>query len=192
MRAKMSIALALLLAGCGVDAGPSCDRPTLFEKSPGAALEGTGWHRVYIQGGGATPDADGRFGMAEQRVDLATGDHFLVGAGTLREWIYPVNDAITGEAFLHIARVDDPGGVARYELVLVHDGAEIELVTVDDPDMGEMGYSPFEGCFFGEATSVYPSPGDYLLLRVTNLTEGALGVVTRAPDYFTWIDVEVR
>ncbi len=198
MGARTLIALVWLLAGCGdggdagVDAGPPCDRPTLFEKSPGAALEGVGWHRVYIQGGSAIPDADGRFGMSEQRVDLATGDHFILSTGALVEWIYPINDGITGEAFLHIARVDDPGVIARYELVLFHDGAEIELVTVDDADNGEMGYIPFERCFFEQEITVDPSPGDYLLLRVTNLTGGTLGVVTRAPDYFTYIDVEAR
>jgi len=198
MRARTLIAVVSLLAGCGdggdagADAGTPCDRPTLFEKSPGAELEGAGWHRVYVQGGQATPDADGRFGMSEQRVDLATGDHFVLSSGALVEWIYPVGDAITGEAFFHIARVDDPGVVGRYELFLVHDGEEIELATVDDPDNGEMGYVPFEACLFGGATAVDPSVGDYLLLRVTNLTGGTLGVVTRAPDYFTWIDVDVQ
>lgn len=185
-----------LVAGAGCagddDVIPTCDLPTLFEKSPGPALEGSGWHRIYVQGGEATPDGQGRFGMTENRNETANGDHFLLGAGALVEWRYPIADALTGHVFFHIARVDDPGVSANYTLSLERDGESIAMVDIDDADTGDMGYVPFEECFFGAGTNVSPEPGDFLLLRAINITGGMLGIVIRAPDYYTWIDVEVE
>jgi len=190
----VSALACVLAAACGDDGdggGPEpCDLPLVYEKSPGAALEGAGWHRIYIQGGEADPLPDGRFGMSEFRNEVASGDHFLLSAGALVEFTYPVVDAITGHVALHIARTDDAGVVSRYELSLVRDGEPVQILSLDDPDSGDMGYVPFEGCFFGGA-SIEAAAGDYLLLRVTNITGGMLGVVTRSPDYFTWIDVQV-
>jgi len=179
--------------GAGADAAAAvCDRPLVYEKSPGDALEGSGWHRIYVQGSGADPLPDGRFGMNEQRNVIASGDHFLLSSGALVEFTYPVVDAITGHVFLHLARVDDPGVTARYELWLVHGGEPIEIFSTDDPDSGDMGYVPFERCFVGAQAAVAPEPGDALLMRVTNLSGGMLGVVIRSPDYFTRIAVEVQ
>jgi hypothetical protein len=190
------LGLAVLVMGpsCEGDGPdqPICDRPATFEKSPGPALAGPGWHRIYIQGSAAAPGMDGRFGMSEQRAEVVSGDHFLLSAGALAEWTYPVETAISGRAFLHIARVDDPGVVARYELALIHGAETISLVGVDDAGSGDMGYVPFEECFFAPGADGEPGAGDHLLLRVTNLSGGMLGVVTRSPDYFTWVDLEVR
>jgi hypothetical protein len=198
-RVSVFLIAAALAAGCGDDVaddadagGGICDLPLVFEKSPSPALEGSGWHRIYIQGGESPPLPDGRFGMSEHRNEVASGDHFLLSSGALVEFTYPVVDALTGHVALHIARVDDPDVVARYELSLVHGGEPIQLLSLDDPASGDMGYVPFEGCFFGGDVAVEPEAGDFLLLRVTNITGGMLGVVTRSPDYFTWFDIEVQ
>ncbi len=190
----LTCAVALATSACSNDemiGDPVCDRPLTYVKSPGQALEGSGWHRVYIQGASATPDQDGRFGMTENRGEVVSRDHFLLSAGTLAEWIYPLRSPLEGHVFLHIARVDDPEVVARYELALVRDGSETELVTVDDEADGVMGYAPYERCFRANTPGSVRA-GDSLLLRVTNLTGGMLGVVTQTPDYFTWVDVAAR
>ena len=186
--------LAVAVTACsGADqVEPNCDHPALFEKSPGAALEGSGWHRIYVQGGESTPDSDGRFGMTENRNETANGDHFLLSQGALVEWRYPIVDALTGHVFFHVARVDDLGVIAHYSLSVVRADETTELVSVDDPDTGEMGYVPFEECFFGVGGDVAAQAGDHLLLRVSNATGGMLGVVVRSPDYYTWVDVEVQ
>ncbi len=175
-------------AGC---AGPSCDLPTLYEKSPGDGLQGPGWHRIYAQGGSSTPDAEGRYGMREHKNEVAAEDHFLLSQGALAEWTYPVLDALTGSVSLHVAKVDEPGVTARYALALVHDGEPIEILSADDPEDGVDGYVPFEECFLSSAAAVAPLPGDHLLLSALNLTGGELGIVVAPPDYFTWLDVEV-
>ncbi len=188
MRAAL-LALTLPLSACS---GPAtCDLPTLYEKSPGDALEGPGWHRIYVQGGSSTPDADGRYGMKEHKNDIEAADHFLLSQGALAEWTYPVLDALSGSFFLHVAKVDEPEVTARYELALVHDGEPIPILSVDDPEDGIDGYVPFEECFRENRAAVQPSPGDYLLLSAMNLTGGELGIVIAPPDYFTWVDVEV-
>lgn len=168
---------------------PSCERPLVFEKSPGDALEGAGWHRLYIQGGEQVAGPDGRFSMSEHRSEVVSGDHFLLSQGALVEWTHPVARPLTGNVFVHVARTDDPEVVGRYELLLLR-GEDVELAFgIDDPASGEMGYEPFERC----VRVNLGAPGvDGLLLRVTNLTGGTLGVVTRAPDYYTWIDVELE
>jgi hypothetical protein len=188
------LAMLALAAACGdgTDGGAGgmepCDLPTgPYEKSPGAALEGAGWHRMYVQGGEAAPLPDGRFAMSELRNEVAFGDHFLLSAGALVEFTYPVVDALTGHVALHIARTDDPGVVARYQLSVVRGAETVRIFSFDDPDSGDMGYVPFEGCFYGGEVIA----GDSLLLRITNITGGMFGVVVRSPDYFTWIDVEV-
>ena len=190
--------LLSLSPGCRTDPDLSappepaeCELPLVYEKSPADALEGTGWHRLYVQGGSATPDADGRYGIDEHRTDIATGDHFLLSAGALVEWTYPVLDPITGLVSVHIARVDEPGLVARYELFLVRDDELIEMFSIDDEEEGEQGYVPFEACWSAPAAAGEPGPDDFLLMRVTNLTGGQLGIVVNAPDYYTWVDVEV-
>jgi len=178
--------------GGGGDTGPPvCDLPTLYEKSPGDALEGSGWHRLYVQGGSGEPGSDGRYGMSEHRTEIETSDHFLLSQGALVEWTYPVIDPLTGTAALHIAKVDEPGVVARYELFLVHEGEPIEILSVDDPHEGNQGYVPFEGCFGDPAAAVPTGSGDHLILRAVNLTGGEMGIVVNSPDYYTWIDVEV-
>ncbi len=166
---------------------PTCDLPLTFEKSPGGTLEGAGWHRVYVQGGSAEADADGRFAMSEHRSELASGDHFLLNEGALTEWLQPLSGALAGNVFVHIARTDEPGVLARYELFLLREGELHPLFSIDDDATGEMGYSPFERCVRVDALE-----GEALLLRVRNLAGGMFGVVIRAPDYFTWIDVELR
>ncbi len=186
---SLLLVLALPLTACA--AAPTCDLPTLFEKSPGDALEGPGWHRIYVQGGSSTPDANGRYGMKEHKNDVEAADHFLLSQGALAEWTYPVLDALTGSFFLHVAKVDEPEVTARYELALVHDGEPIPILSVDDPEDGIDGYVPFEECFAESRAAVQPSPGDYLLLSAMNLTGGELGIVIAPPDYFTWVDVEV-
>ncbi len=192
-RAGAALLLSLAPAGCGVGDGPSedCDLPTTYEKSPGAALQGAGWHRVYVQGGSSTPGSDGRYAMSEHRTDIEASDHFLLSQGALVEWTHPVADALTGLYFLHIAKVDEPDVTARYELSLVHGGEAIPVLSVDDPEDGQTGYVPYEGCFASSASTVAPVAGDHLLLRAMNLTGGELGVVVQPPDYFTWVDVEV-
>ena len=192
-RPCVALLLALSPAGCAAGDGSSedCDLPTLYEKSPGDALEGPGWHRVYVQGGSATPAADGRYGMNEHRNVIESSDHFLLSQGAVVEWTYPVLDALTGFFSLHVAKIDEADVVARYTLSLVHDGAPIGLLSVDDPEHGEQGYVPFEGCFVEPAAAVAPSPGDHLRLSAMNLTGGELGIVIAPPDYFTWLDVEV-
>ncbi len=169
-----------------------CDLPAMFEKSPTDALEGAGWHRIYVEGGSAAPGPDGRFGMKEHRNQIAAGDHFLLSAGTLVEWTYSLLDAITGRVFVHIARVDEPGVVGRYELFVVHNGANIPMFSVDDSKEGVMGYVPYENCFAQGAAAVSPGAADHLLLRATNLSGGQLGIVISPPDYFTWLDIEVK
>lgn len=172
--------------------GPAdCELPLVYEKSPSDALEGEGWHRLYVQGGSAVPDADGRYGMGEHRNEISVGDHFLLSAGALVEWTYPVVDPLTGLVFLHVARVDEPGLVGRYELFLVRDGEPIEMLTIDDEEQGQQGYVPFEACWSAPAVQGEPGQDDFLLLRMTNLTGGELGIVVNAPDYFTWVDIEV-
>ncbi len=183
-----AVALALTQVGCPA---PACDPPTLYEKSPGDALEGPGWHRIYVQGGSSAPDADGRYGMKEQRGDIEASDHFLLSQGAVAEWSYPVLDPLTGTVFLHVAKVDEPEVTARYELSFVHDGRAIPILSVDDPEDGIDGYVPFEECFAAAGVSMTPSPDDHLLLSVMNLTGGELGVVIAPPDYYTWLDVEV-
>ncbi len=186
------LCLAALAGACtAVDGPPECDLPSVYEKSPEDALEGPGWHRIYVQGGSSTPGSDGRYGMNEHRNEIAASDHFLLSQGALVEWTYPVVDALTGTAFLHVAKVDEEGVTARYELDFVHDGEPIPMLSVDDPEDGVQGYLPFEGCFGDSAAAVEPSPGDYLLLTAMNLTGGDLGIVIAPPDYYTWIDVEV-
>ena len=188
-------AVAFMGAACG-DAATNdplvCDRPLTYVKSPGPALEGTGWHRIYIQGGSAIPDENGQYGMTENRGEVLSSDHFLLNAGSLAEWVYPIVDRLEGHVFLHMARVNDPGVVALYELALVHDGVEVPLLDVEDDADGVMGYMPFERCFFAGSVDLAPVAGDHLLLRVINLTGGTLGVVTQTPDYFTWIDIEAE
>ena len=183
------LALGLCHAGCA--APPSCDLPTLYEKSPGDALEGPGWHRLYVQGGSSTPGADGRYGMKEHKNEIEASDHFLLSQGAVAEWTYPVLDALTGSVFLHVAKVDEPDVTARYTLSYVHDGEAIPMLSVDDPEDGVDGYVPFEECFHASGAAVRPSPGDTLLLTAMNLTGGELGIVIAPPDYFTWLDVEV-
>ena len=168
-----------------------CDLPLLYEKSPGDALQGAGWHRIYVQGGSSTPDAEGRYSMSEHRNEVESSDHFLLSMGALVEWTYPVVDPITGTVALHVAKVDEPGVTVRYELSLVHDRVPLEILSVDDAHEGVQGYVPFEGCYLRLAAAVVTSPGDYLLMRATNLTGGELGIVISAPDYYTWVDVEV-
>lgn len=129
--------------------------------------------------------------MTERRNEVASGDHFLLSAGALAEWSHPVAAPLTGHVFLHMAHVDGDGVVVRFELSLVRGGDEIQLVEVDDSSDGEMGYVPFEGCFHGAGADRAVQAGDHLLLRATNLTDGMLGIVTRSPDYFTWIEVEM-
>jgi len=166
-----------------------CDLPLVFEKSPGSALEGAGWHRLYIQGAEQAAGPDGRYAMSEHRVDVASGDHFLLSQGALVEWTHPVGAPLTGHIFLHLARTDDPDVVARYELLLLRGGEIAQALEIDDPATGEMGYDPFERCVHVDV----PGSGvDALVLRVTNLPGGMLGVVTRAPDYYTWIDLELE
>lgn len=174
------------------DAAISCDLPSYYVVSPGHALEGSGWHRLFVQGGTADADELGRFGMTELRHEVANDDHFLLSAGALVEWVYPVKQAITGRVFGHMARTNDPGVIVRYELYLIHAGREIEIFTAEDSAPGDKGYTPFEACFEMASAEVSPEEGDRLLLRAINVTGGTLGIVTRAPDYFTWIDVEVR
>ena len=191
-RLPSALLLSLACVGCpGAADPPECDLPTVYEKSPGDALEGAGWHRIYVQGGSSAPDADGRYGMKEHRNEIESSDHFLLSQGALVEWTYPVVDALTGSFFLHVAKVDEDEVTARYDLSFVHDGAAIPILTVDDPEVGVQGYVPFEGCFYESAVSVEPSPGDFLLLSIMNLTGGELGVVISPPDYFTWLDAEV-
>lgn len=185
------LGLSVGLSACAEGAMEDCDLPTLYEKSPGDALQGAGWHRIYVQGGSATPDPDGRYGMNEHRNAIASSDHFLLSQGALVEWTYPVLDRLSGSVSLHVAKVDEADVVARYELALMHEGAAIELVSVDDPEHGEDGYVPFEACFLASAAAVEPSPGDHLLLRAMNVSGGELGIVISPPDYFTWVDVEV-
>jgi hypothetical protein len=185
-------------SGAAADGGdavvPSagCDLPDYFVVSPDHALEGSGWHRLFLQGGTAQADDLGRFGMTELRHEVANDDHFLLSPGALVEWVYPVNQALTGRVFGHIARTNDPDVVVRYELYLIHAGREIELFTAEDSAPGDKGYTPFEECFEMPRAEVAPEPGDRLLLRALNLTGGMLGIVTRAPDYFSWLDLEVR
>ncbi len=168
---------------------PTCDLPQLFEKSPGASLEGAGWHRLYIQGAERGAGDDGRFSMSEHRSEIASGDHFLLNQGALVEFTHSVAQPLTGHVFVHIARTDDPEVVGRYELFLMHGDEAVQAFEIDDPVTGEMGYDPFERCVRVDASE----PGiDGLMLRVTNLTGGMLGVVTRAPDYYTWIDLELE
>ena len=190
---RAAILVLALCSACGVGDGPSedCDLPTIYEKSPGDGLEGAGWHRIYVQGGSSTAAGDGRYAMSEHRGDIEASDHFLLSEGALVEWTYPVQQALTGLYFLHVAKVDEPDVTARYALSLVHDGEAIPALTVDDPEDGETGYVPYEGCFAASGTAVQPSPGDHLLLSAMNLTGGELGVVIQPPDYFTWLDVEV-
>jgi len=190
-RRPVLLAALLALVGCTGAGEPECDLPTLYEKSPGDALEGPGWHRIYVEGGSATPGSDGRYGMAEHRNDVGSSDHFLLSAGALVEWTYPVLDRLTGSFFLHVAKVDEEDVTARYELALVRGGTTIPILSVDDPEDGAGGYVPFEQCFHEPAAAVAPSPGDYLLLSAMNLTGGELGVVIAPPDYFTWLDAEV-
>jgi len=173
----------------------TCELPDYFVVSPDAALEGAGWHRVYVQGGSAEPYADGSFGMTELRHEVGTNDHFILSPGAFVEWRYPVAGVLTGNVFAHMARTNDPGVVVRYELIYVpQEGPEVALISADDSDPGNLGYAPFERCFGFEppAASDRVGEGDVLLLRASNLTGGMLGIVTQAPDYFTWIDVEVE
>jgi len=185
-------AVAVLGVACADPAAPVCDRPETFEKSPGPALEGTGWHRVYLQGAQAQPDGDGRYAMSEQRADILPSDHFLLSAGAYVEWTYPVISRPRGEVFLHIAATTDPDVHVRHQVWYVHAGDAGALVDAESTDDGAMGYEPFEGCFGGAPADGDPIAGDSLQVRVTNLTGGMLGVVTRPPDYFTWIDVAVE
>lgn len=173
-------------------AAPVCDLPDYYVVSPTHELEGSGWHRLFVQG--STSDADdlGRFAMTELRHEVANNDHFLLNAGALVEWVYPVKQALTGRVFGHLARTNDPGVVVRYELYLIHDDRQIEIFAAEDSALGDKGYTPFEACFEMSAAGVEPTEGDRLLLRAINVTGGMLGIVTRAPDYFTWLDVEVR
>ena len=159
---------------------------------PTDALAGSGWHRIYLHGSSAQTDADGRFPMTEHRAQVSEADHPLLAEGTLAEWTYPVTSALTGEVFLHLARVDEPGVVGRYELLLMHRGKSRELFVIDDSAPGDSGYTPHESCNRGRRADVAIEPGDHLLLRATNLTGGTLAVVVRGPDYFTFIDVEVE
>ncbi len=199
MRGRLAVvALAAeLVFGCdggGVESEePVCaPRGHLFEKSPGPALEGPGWHRVYAQGAEAPPNDDQQFGMAEHSIDIANGDHFLLSEGAYVEWTYPVSAPLTGHIFVHVARDDDPGVVGLYELDLVHQGEATGIFAIEDEAPGGMGYSPFEDCrFSGAASEVRPSDGDHLRLRATNLSGGNLGIVSLATEYYTWIEVEV-
>ncbi len=186
-----AVLIALVLGGCADGPSDACELPSVYEKSPGASLEGAGWHRIYVQGGSATPGADGRYGMSEHRTDVDASDHFLLSQGALVEWTYPVTDALTGLVHLHVAKVDEPDVTARYELSLVHDGDAIPILSVDDPEDGQTGYVPYEGCFAASAATVEPVAGDHLRLTAMNLTGGELGIVIQPPDYFTWVDVEV-
>ena len=189
---RAAVLLGLVAAGCGggADDPPVCDRPATFEKSPGPALEGAGWHRIYVQGASSTPDADGRYGMSEDRVDIDANDHFLLSPGAYVEWWYPVIDQVGGEVFLHIARTADEGVTTGVELAYLGDGVDTTLLSTEDTDTGGIGYVPYEDCLGVDAPA--PAAGDALLLRITNLTGGMLGVVTRPPDYFTWIEVLVE
>ncbi len=180
-------------AGVEEPRDPDCsDRPLALEKSPDHALEGSGWHRVYVQGASFTPDANGRYGMAEDRIDIEEGDHFLLSQGSVVEWEYPIRDTLSGDLFLHVARTDEEGVEARHELLLLHDGETIELASVDENTDGVTGYIPYEHCFYQADAAIEPSAGDSLLMRTTNLTGGQLGVVVKAPDYFTWFEIEVE
>ncbi len=99
-------------AACAGELEPAdCDLPTVYEKSPGAQLKGAGWHRLYLQGGSAPPNARGRYSMTEHRTEVAVGDHFLLTAGTLVEWTYPVAAPLSGLIAVHVAHVDD---LSRY------------------------------------------------------------------------------
>lgn len=192
MRAARGMLLGLVALGCGggTDPPPVCDRPQTYEKSPGPALEGAGWHRIYVQGASSSPDADGRFAMNEDRVLIEASDHFLLSPGAYVEWWYPLIDPLGGEAFLHIARTADEGVTTGVELSHLRGDDETTLLTAEDTDDGGLGYVPFEACLGIDAPAV--EPGDALLLRITNLTGGMLGVVTRPPDYFTWIELLVE
>jgi len=203
MKVFAEAAMTVLLAAawsCGQQpsealAGPveaQCDLPEIYEKSPGDVLEGSGWHRLYLQGGAAPPDPLGRYALTEQRNAVALGDHFLLSAGALVEWTHPVVDSISGLVSFHIAHVDDPGFGAAYELFLEHAGELIEIARVEDSTPGELGYAPYEGCFYAEAAAVPPGADTQLLLRVTNRSDTTFGVVINSPDHFSWIDVRVQ
>ncbi len=197
LAASALLALGVACTGDTNDTGdsapiPVCDLPLTYEKSPEAELSGSGWHRIYVDGVSGTPDEQGRYQMREHRNLIALGDHFLLSAGALVEWTYPVADTLTGRAHLHVARVDEPDLVARYELLLVRATGTLPILSVDDGDDGEQGYVPYEDCFHAPAAAVPVEDSDHLLLRMTNLTGGELGIVVAPPDYFTWVDVEVE
>jgi hypothetical protein len=168
-----------------------CDHAGLFEKSEGESLQGAGWHRLYLDGGSGVLGADGRYRMTEHRNLAALGDHFLLSAGALVEWGHPLDDPLSGLMKLHVARVNDPGVVARYALFLERPGAApAELFSVDVDQDGHNGTVPYEHCFSADVPRM--KGGASLLLRMTNLSGGDLGIVVAAPDYYSWVDIELR
>ena len=167
-------------------AGGACTLPAADETT---TLK-TGLNRLYAQGSGGETDDDGRFPLLADRRFVVEGDHFIMNAGSFVEMAVPWRDTLTGQIAVHIARDDDPGVIARYEVLTVRGGVETLVGTCDDADPGHKGRTPYDAVIALDAPLV-PGDCDELMLRITNLTGGTLGVVIVPPDYMSWIDVTV-
>ena len=174
----------LVLSGCGAAEAPAPDAATGAMCTP----REPGWLRLYVQGASGVADADGVYPLVDDRRLVLPGDHFLLSVGSYVEASAALPTHWTGRLRLHVARDDDPGVVGRYEVLRRSHGVDTILYTTDDSARGNKGRTPFDHDL--QAT---PPAGcdDSLVLRVTNLSGGRLGVVVVPPDYMTWLDVEI-
>ncbi len=178
------VALVLLSIGCGAD-----ETSPAAEPCPDLEALSPGMHRLYLQGAGGTANADGRYALLTDRRLVLDGDHFIMNAGAFVEFELPIGAAPIEAATIHIARDDDPGVTAEYARARLRDGAEIPLAAVEDAERGNKGRTPSDLAV--DVTGTDATCHDRLLVRLTNLTGGTLGIVVVQPDYLSWIDLTI-
>jgi hypothetical protein len=193
------------------DAGPGC---------PAAGPSGPGRHRLFLQGHGGAPDAEGVYPMLHDHAlcddavfvedtsgdgrwqpgeeprplgpdGLVHGEHFLVGAGAFVEFAITLCDDIDGDVAFYVANFDVAGSRSMHQLFVASAAGETLIADAVDEEPGDSGYNPFVRLVTGVDPAV--AIGDRLLLRTTNLNGYQFSVMVWQPpsEYESWILVDV-
>jgi hypothetical protein len=213
-----NIAAIVFVAGCSEQAlAPDATQATVDgDATTAGCLRDAGPHRLFVQGHGGTPRADGRYPLlhdhrlCDDRVfaddtngdgvwqpgeepyplgppDLVHGEHFLVGAGAYAEFAIELCADLNGDVALYIPNYDEVGSRTLHQVL----AGGTEIGRAIDDEAGQSGYNPFVRLLAGVDPA--PADGDLLILRSTNLSGVAFSVMVWNPpsEYESWIRVVI-